>query len=116
MSADATAWVFRHSPLRGSELIVHLAIADSVNDQNGNEFWMAVGRLAEKSRQERRTAGRAVASLVEAGFLTILEDNSTRRKPSRYRFEFPETVHVVYETRHGSREPMNMGRHDPLTQ
>lgn len=109
MSAEATGWTYRHSPLKGSGLLVHLAIADSVNDQHYNEFWMTVGRLADKARVERRTAGRALQDLADGGFLTMLEDHSKERKPSRYRFEFP-AVAVVFETRasreHGSTEPM----------
>lgn len=106
MSADAVAYTYRHSPCKGADLHVHLAIADSANDQNYNEFWMSIGRLANKARVERRTAGRAVAALCDLGLLTLLEDHSTERKPSRYRFEFPD-LPVVYETRHGSREPMS---------
>lgn len=80
-------WVFRHSPFTGVTFAVHLAIADSVNDQNDNEFWMAQGNLAQKARVSRRSAQRAVDELIEKGHLVLLEDNSKAGTPNRYRFE-----------------------------
>lgn len=102
MSAEATAWTFRHSPVTGATLVVHLAIADSVNDQHGNEFWMAIPRLASKARVERRTAGRAVAELVDWGMIECLStepDAMRSGRPLRYRFLFPDEADIVYESR-----------------
>lgn len=96
MSSDAVGWTFRHSPHTGTTLTVHLAVADSVSDLNGNEFWMSVGNLATKARCGRRTAGMSLGELLASGCLTLLEERIG--KPSRYRFEFPE-VEVVYEAR-----------------
>ncbi len=89
MSAEATGWTFRHSPFKGATFTIHLAIADSVNDQNENEFWMSQARLAQKARASHATVERAVAALREGGFLTLLEDNAKAGKPCRYRFEVP---------------------------
>jgi len=102
MSADAMGWVFRHSPYRGAVRLVHLAIADSVNDQHENELWMAVGNLAAKAQVARKTAGLALAELVAGGFLEVLESPRSGRdatgKVARYRFLFPD-VEVQFETR-----------------
>jgi hypothetical protein len=89
VSAEATGWVFRHSPYKGAGFVIHLAIADSVNDQNDNEFWMSQARLCEKARTSHATTERAVRALRDDGFLTLLEDNATAGKPCRYRFEMP---------------------------
>lgn len=87
MSAEATGWVFRYSPYQGVTFAVHLAIADSVNDQNANEFWMSVQNLAMKARCERKTASRAVGQMVGDGFLRVLQERVGQT--TRYRFLFP---------------------------
>ncbi len=97
MSADATGWVYRHSPYTGVTFAVHLAIADSVNDQNGNELWMKKAKLSEKARVSTGSTKTAMALLVEDGFLELMEE-SHGRNPSRYRFLFPDEP-VVFEAR-----------------
>ena len=96
MSAEATGWVYRHSPFKGVTLLTHLAIADSVNDQHHNEFFMAVGNLAKKTRVSRRATQDALRTLEARGFLTRLSE--AKGEVYRYRFEFyPQPV--VYESR-----------------
>jgi hypothetical protein len=90
MSAEAVGWVFRHSPYAGATLNAHLAIADSVNDQNGNEFWMAQARLAKKARIGRRTAQTALENMLTDGCLELLEEGKAAGQPNRYRFLFPD--------------------------
>lgn len=100
MSADATGYVFRCSPFSGATFIAHLAIADSVNDQHHNEFFMSIHNLAKKTRLSRRGTQSAVRALEARGFLTRLSEG--KGEVYRYRFEFcPQPV--VYETR-GRRE------------
>lgn len=99
MSSDATGWVYRHSTATGSVFQVHHAIADSANDQNNNEFWLTMAKLAVKARCTRGTAAKAVAWLEEQGFLELLSDRSGgRSKSARYRFLYPD-AEVVYESR-----------------
>jgi len=98
MSAEAMGFVFRHSPYKGAALMVHLAIADSVNDQNGNKFWMSLGKLATKCRQSRQTVVAAVEAMKHDGWLSELkrEHGST----TLYQFNFVDSA-VVYESRWG---------------
>lgn len=96
MSADASGWTIRHSPFTGAAYTAHLMIADTVNDANGNEFWMSVSALAEKGRMTRGTAGKALAQLVDEGFVTLLVERPGGT--NLYRFEFPD-VPVVFESR-----------------
>lgn len=96
MSAEAVGWVFRHSPYSGLKFAVHLAIADSVNDQHDQELWMSQSRLASKARCSRPRANEALVELVEDGFLVLLEEHVG--KANRYRFVFPDTP-VAYESR-----------------
>jgi DNA-binding IclR family transcriptional regulator len=86
MSAEATGAVWRYSPYTGAQLLVHLAIADVVNDTHGWEFWMSTEKLARKARVSRSTVTSALADMVEHGFLELLEAGGNRRRPSRYRF------------------------------
>ena len=88
MSAEATGWVWRNSPCEGSQLLVHLAIADVVNDIHGNEFWMSTYGLAKKARVGRSTVVSTLSDLVKAGMLEVLKEGKRDRTPTRYRFVF----------------------------
>ncbi len=100
MSAEAVGYVYRYSAYTGATFQVHHAIADSVNDQNDNELWMATGTIAKKARVARQTASEAIATIVANGGLEVVEDHRHDRagKPSRYRFLFPD-LPVVYSSR-----------------
>jgi hypothetical protein len=99
MSAEATGWVWRHAPYRGATLLVALAVADVVNDVHGNEFWMAVPRLAEKSRVSLSSAKEALARLVADGILEVVEAGGATRTPTRYRWTRPVSGLVDATTR-----------------
>jgi hypothetical protein len=98
MSAEATGWAFRHSPFTGAAFAVHLALADSVNDQHHHEFWLEQGKLAVKARVARQTANEALGQLLGGGFVVDLGELPGKRGVRRYRFMFPDAP-VVYETR-----------------
>jgi hypothetical protein len=87
VSAEAMGFVFRSSPYRGSTFAVHLAIADSVNDQNGNELWMSRESVATKARVSPRAAIYALKELVSDGFLSRTEREG---RTNLYVFLFPE--------------------------
>lgn len=86
MSAEATGYVFKSSPYKGATFAVHLAIADSVNDQHEHRFFMSVTNLSAKARCSRRAAQYALQTMIERGHLELLEDNANFGKPSEYRF------------------------------
>jgi hypothetical protein len=98
MSAEAMGFVYRHSPYTGVIFAVHLAVADSVNDQNGNQFWMSTQKLATKARTTRQSVSHALSSLVDDGWL--LEISRKDGWTVRYSFCFVECG-VVYESRWG---------------
>lgn len=89
MSAEATGWVWKFSPYRGSELLVHLAIADVVNDANGNEFWMSGSNLATKAKVSRSTVTATLRDLLDRGFMVLIESGAEHRRPSRFQFLMP---------------------------
>lgn len=88
MSAEAVGYVYRHSPYEHSTFTVHLALADSANDQHGYELWARQEWIAGKARVSRQTVNRALKTMVEDGYLQVVEDN--HGKPNRYRLLMPE--------------------------
>lgn len=97
MSAEATGWVWRRSPYKGVTFAVHLAIADSVNDQNEHELWMRQSVLAEKCRTQRPTVNKALATLLADGYLELVEEFTGGA--NRYRFLMPSKAPVVFDSR-----------------
>lgn len=103
MSAEATAWLYRHAPTdwpAGRFQVAH-AIADTVSDLHGHEFWMFVAVLAAKARVSRRTATDSLGHLVECGLLeplTSVDQARSTNAPRRYRWTYPDWP-VVFDTR-----------------
>jgi hypothetical protein len=89
VSAQAVGWVWTHSPYKGATLLVQLAIADSVNDQNENELWMSLVKLSRKARVDRVTARLALRTMVRDGLLLVVQEPG-RETPGRYRFMMPD--------------------------
>lgn len=89
MSAKATAYVWEHSPYRGVKKLIHLAIADVSNDDNGNRLWMSQTTIADKSGCDRKTVNRALTSMVEDGYLELVEGHSGDGRPNVYSFLMP---------------------------
>ena len=99
MSSEAIGYVFAYSPTKGATFACHLAIADSVNDQHGNEFWMSVTNLARKARCSRDAARKALRALEGCDgsgeridgapvLLEVLEERLG--ETTRYRFLMPD--------------------------
>ena len=91
VSAEATAWVWRHSPWRGQhhKFVLHLAVADVVNDVHDNLFWMAQSNLADKAGVSRGSACKWLREAVDEGLLEVVRDGSESGKPNCYRFVMP---------------------------
>lgn len=90
MSVKATTYVWEHSPFTGQTFIVHLAIADIVNDLHDNRLFMGDERLAIKARTTQRTVRRARAEMVEHGYLEPLTTRTHPGRPAEYRFLMPQ--------------------------
>jgi hypothetical protein len=97
MSADATAYVWRFSPFKGATFGVHLAIADSVNDQHEYRCWMTQESLAAKARTSVRTVYDALAALESGGFLKRLGGGQLRGSAIQFRFVFKRHLEAVYK-------------------
>jgi hypothetical protein len=70
--------------------LLHLAVADVVNDVHSNEFWMSQSRLADKVGCARTTVNEWLGEALELGALAIVRDNAATGRPNVYRFEFAE--------------------------
>ena len=92
MSAEATGWVWKRSPYKGhhAKFLLHLAVADVVNDAHGNEFWMCQSALAEKTGTGVRVVSTWLADAVERGLLVLVGDGSKTGRPNRYRMVMAE--------------------------
>lgn len=94
------AWAWRHSPFtNAAQFAVHLAMADVVNPENQNEFWMSLDKLAAKSRTSRATAKRTIDEMLQSGLLAVLETRPGGT--TLYRMVFPIDAVVTYDPAHG---------------
>lgn len=69
MSVDVMAWVWKHSPEKGSALLLLLAIADHAND--AGVAYPSIARLADKTRLSERNTQYLINKLVESGAIQI---------------------------------------------
>lgn len=97
MSAEASGYVWRHSPYTGTKFAIHLAIADTVNDGHQNKLWMSSDQIALKSRAHRRTVQRVIDEMVEDGFLISVQA-ATQHYPAVYEFVFKQMPQVWIST------------------
>jgi hypothetical protein len=104
MSGQAVGYVYEKSPYTGATLAVHLAIADVVNDLHGNRFWMSTDKVAAKTRTSRRTVQTAIDTLVEGGFLALVE-HASQHYPATYLFLFPDRPTVFDASEVKSEQP-----------
>ena len=93
MSAEATAWVWKHSPYNGAKFVCHLAIADVCNTDYENEFWMGSERLAAKVRMTGGNVRKRLREMAKDGALEIISEGGGAMA-TRYRLlmdseEFP---------------------------
>jgi hypothetical protein len=86
VSGRATGDAFENSPYTGSVFLVHLAIADVVNDTCGNRFWMGNEALAKKARVSVSTAKAALATMVRDGWLERVSTGGGRGRHTEYRY------------------------------
>lgn len=100
MSDRGRSFVTQHSPFRGATFFVHYFLGDLENSENDHKLWLSISGLAERIRMHRNTAYKAVAELVEGGWLTELDGGEpVPYKPREYRFEFPKAPVVFHPDR-----------------
>lgn len=81
MSIKVMNWVWDHSPAKGTELLMLLAIADNAADDGSNAF-PSVSTLARKTRLDERTVQRIIRKLASQEQLHV--DERGGRQSNRY--------------------------------
>ena len=71
MNHDMVEWVWKNSPLVGSQFLVHLAIAAESSKEG--YCWSTVNHLAQQAKCSYMTVRNAVKTLQQKGYLTIEE-------------------------------------------
>jgi hypothetical protein len=70
------------SPLKGSDLILMLALADHSDDEG--VCWPSIPKVAKKARMSERTAQRACVRLRDAGYLRIDYNRGSRSGSNKF--------------------------------
>lgn len=73
MSIRVMTFVWDHAPVKGSKLIVLLALADHANDHG--HCWPSMERIAHRARMSERQAQRVIVGLVDEGLLRVEKRN-----------------------------------------
>lgn len=73
--------------------LVHLVIANCVNDMYEEEFWASVATIQRQTGLARSTVQNAIGLLVEFGHLEMLSEKPG--KPTRYRFIYTPSLKVA---------------------
>lgn len=71
MSLTLSTAVWRHSPARGTPLLVLLAIADATTEKGDGWCWLSMQALADRCRCSVRLVQLAVGKLMRAGALDV---------------------------------------------
>ncbi len=92
MSAQATGHVWKCCAFGGAKFLVLLGIADVVNSDFHNCFWMTSTNLGNKVRMHPTNVRRHLKELVEDGWLEVLEPGGGNGKATKFRFHPLETT------------------------
>lgn len=118
VSALPFADAVRRSPFTGATYVVHLMLADTVNEANEYEFWMSVPKLAAKARLNAGSVRRALREMEDAGWLEVVDgadpaERARRGRPTRYRLLLPDDAPIVYDERSHPAHTARGQRTDP---
>lgn len=91
MSDTERAFVWDHSPYKGTAKLIHLKMADLANDTHQRRLWMGDATLAEKASCDERTVRRVKAQMIEDGYLEDL-GREVKTGHKEYRFLIPDIL------------------------
>lgn len=80
-------WVFENSPYTLGARLIHLAIADIVNDDNDWLLWASQKKLGAKAMVSQPTVSGTLKRMCKEGYLELVEEG--HGAPSIYRFLRP---------------------------
>jgi hypothetical protein len=93
VSVKAISWVFDQSPYELGARLVHLALADVCNDAYDGRLWLRQADIARKAKMSTRQVSRILATMVDDGYLIVVDAGGGRGKPTVYRMltDHPKT-------------------------
>lgn len=72
MSLKATAWVWDYSPLKGIDKLIHLELADHVNEERGdNRVWPSYATIAVRTGLSERAVKRTISKMTKMGLIDV---------------------------------------------
>jgi|SRR5215510_7298076 len=71
MNSEMVEWVWKNSPLKGSQLLVHIALAADSSD--AGYCWSTPAHVAEQARTSYMTAKNAINNLISEDLLKTEE-------------------------------------------
>ena len=106
------SWVFRHSPYEGTARLIHLAIADIVNDAYENRLFAGDAVLRDKAKCSQSTLSRAKARMIADGYLEVVDGSTAPGRTTEYRFLMPAPTVVKMTSVDGGQSDANGGQSD----
>jgi len=91
MSKEGRDFVKASSPFRkerGALFWVHYVLGDISDPQDNYQICVGNKKIIDEWPFSLRTVDKAIALLIEGGYLTVLSHAGGKGKPARYRFEF----------------------------
>ncbi len=88
MSIKAQNWVWEHSPYKGTQLLIHIIIADRTNEDHENLFYLSNGNLAKLARCSRQYANSTLTEMVKDGFLKYIGKHSDQKYKGVIEYQF----------------------------
>lgn len=102
MSIHWIAWVWDESPYTGTNLLLHLALADFA-DEKGDLF-ASQSVLAQKARCSEEYIRRTIQKMIEDGYIEITKKGTSRGKATTYKmwgrhgFKILESPNIIGES------------------
>lgn len=90
MSDIERAFVWDHSPYKGTAKLIHLKMADVANDTHQHRLWIGDRSLALKAACDERTVRRVKAQMISDGYLEYIGQNGETGF-KEYRFLMPRS-------------------------
>lgn len=97
MSLKAMAWVWDHADVKGTELLLLLAIADQANDQG--EAWPSIRTLTKKIRGESTRNTQIVARKLEEAGQLLIDPPRRGRRTNTFTIPVTEVLQAKANTR-----------------
>lgn len=112
MSVKVSGIIWDYYPNGGGELLTALALADHANHEGGSIF-PTIATVARMTRQDRRTVQRHVRSMIESGWLEVVERGVGRANTTKYRIPLERIGPLWPEEKVANCHPLPIRQDEP---